>query len=375
MVSYLDEVLLPVPPPAIQQEIVDTTKSIVAAARTVASTARELWQDPRDFGALRRRVQMPYEREDLADWARRLPYPLAGALWVYETEKHAPRQAQDNLLRFWEATAEFLGVVLLSALDGDPVLRADEFSTLRGALSKAGLSLERSTFGTWATVVQRLAATFRAQLGSEEPDAGDKVLQLFADPPKDMLSALLDSSIGRLLSRVNTLRNDWLGHAGATTETQARERLRTLLEHTDELRDVLSPVWEQYRLIRAGRMAQRRGRFYINVELARGPVTPFRQREIELAEPLEEGRLYLTPLEGARALLLNELIMLRQAPRSANYTSYFYSRREASGLRLIAYQYAEENSVIEEVPGIERLLKEFVGDEAGADRKGRPELG
>jgi len=363
--TYLDEVLLPVPPPRIQRELVDTTRTIAAAERTVASAARTLWQDPgsHNFDTLRRRVEMPYEKEGLADWARRLPYPLAGALWVYETEKDNPIRAQSHLLRFWEATAEFLGAVLLSALDGDPVLRASEFRMLRGALSKAGLSLERASFGTWGSVVQRLTSTFRTQLTAEEPDSGEKILQLFGDPPEETLSALLDSGLGRLLARVNTLRNDWLGHAGATTDSQAREQLQTLVGHTEELRDRMSSVWDQYRLVRAGRMAHRQGSFYVNVEVAIGPATPFRQVEIRLAEPLEEGRLYLTPVDGDRSLLLNELILLKQAPRSANYTSYFYSRREALGFRLVAYQYAEESSVVEEVPGIDRLLREFASDQ------------
>ncbi len=357
--QFVDDVIVPVPSMDVQQDIALTTMTIASAARTVSAAVRDLWQDPTNLHQLRRRIQITNEPEGLAEWARRLPYPLAGALWVYETEKYDPLKAQGHLLRFWEATAEFLATVFLSVLEGDPVLRASEFSTLRGALTKADLSLERATFGTWATIAQRLGATFRNQLDSEAPDAAEKVLQLFADPPSDVLTGLLSADVGRLLSRVNSLRNDWLGHAGATTDAQAREHLEVLVDHTEELRDLLASVWDQYRLVRAGRMARRDGRFHIEVELARGPTAPFRRKEIVLAEPLDEGRLYLTVLDGERALPLNDLIVVRAAPRSASYTCYFYSRREESGIRMVAYQYADKSSVVEEVPGIRRLLADF----------------
>jgi hypothetical protein len=108
-------------------------------------------------------------------------------------------------------------------------------------------------------------------------------------------------------------------------------------------------------------MARRGGQFHVEVELARGPTAPFRRKEIALSEPLEEGRLYMTVPGGERALQLNDLILLRAAPRSASYTCYFYNRREQAGVRLVAYQYAEESSVVEEVPTLMGFLEEFAG--------------
>ncbi len=360
--QFLDELIVPVPSLQLQDDIAATTSAIATAARAVSAATRDLWQSPTNLYQLRRRVQVSNEPEDLSEWARRLPYPLAGALWVYETEKHDPLRAEGHLLRFWEATAEFLGAVFLSVLDGDPVLRASEFAALRGALSKAHLSLERATFGTWVAVTQRLASTFRSQLESGAPDSVGKVLQLFADPSAETLAGLLSPEVGRLLSRINSLRNDWHGHAGATTAAQASDHVDALVEHTEELRDLLGTVWEQYRLVRAGRMARRQGRFHVDVELARGPTAPFRRKEIILREPVDEKRLYLTVMNTERALPLNDLVVLRPAPAGAHYTCYFYNRREPSGIRMVSYQYAEESSVIDDVPGVVGLLADFAGE-------------
>lgn len=360
--QFMDEVLIPVPPLSVQEDVILTSAVIGSAARAVSAASRDLWHEPSNLRQLRRRVQLTNEAEGLAEWASRLPYPLAGTLWVYETAKHDPIRAEIHLIKFWEATSQFLGTVFLSALQADPVLRATEFAALRRALAKVGLSLERATFGTWVAVVQRLAATFRVRLHSEQADTTDKMLHLFADPPIDVLERLFAAEIGRQLGRVNSMRNDWMGHAGATTPAQAREHLDVLLQHTDELRNLLASVWEQYRLVRAGPMRLRSGRFHVQVELARGPTAPFRQREIVLSEPLDEDHLYLTVMDGDRALPLNDLIVLRPAPRSESYTCYFYNRLEASGMRMVTYQYADESSLLDDLPGIRELLADFAGE-------------
>lgn len=77
------------------------------------------------------------------------------------------------------------------------------------------------------------------------------------------------------------------------------------------------------------------------------------------AEPLDEGALYVTTIGAEQALRLGHLIVLRPAPAGAGYTCYFYNRREPAGVRLIAYQYAVEASVVDEVPELERFLTDF----------------
>jgi SAM-dependent methyltransferase len=353
---FLDELVVPVPDRRLQNDLASTQAVVAAASRAIAAANREMWQSPTSYGQIRRRMVRATEPEQLREWCDALPYPLAGALWLFETLKDQVAAAQAQLLRFWEATAEFLSAVFLSVLEREPSLRQSELPQLRRALGRGNLSLERATFGTWTLVVQRLTSVFRNQLASEEPDAAAKLRQLFADPPGDVLERLLDPTIGTTLARVNAMRNNWHGHAGATTEAQFDEQVEELVGVTEELRNALGGVWEEYQLIRAGKMARRAGRFHVDVELATGRVTPFRKDTIQLVEPLDEGRLYLVVLRGEQALPLNQMIVFRAAPRSRQYTSYFYNRREANGLRLVTYQYADENSVVEQGLDVEHLL-------------------
>jgi type I restriction enzyme M protein len=116
------------------------------------------------------------------------------------------------------------------------VQQQSEFTTLRRKFDEVSLSLDRATFGVWVAIVQRLSATFRRQLNNDQPDAVSKLLMLFGDPPTNTLKSLLSSDIGDLLSRVNSLRNDWLGHAGATTDGQARGQLKQLLRYSQRPR-------------------------------------------------------------------------------------------------------------------------------------------
>lgn len=356
---FADELIIPLPPEALQREILETTDALSAAARAVAAGEGELWMAPAENARVRAKVRLPDDARDLAGWSAVLPYPLAGALWVYETEKHDPVRGVEHLVRFWEANAEFLGTILISALVGDPDLRRIEFGRMRAALAKVGLSLERATFGVWTIIVQRLSSTFRRELESDTPDAVEKMLQLFGNPPAHALARLLSPEIGTLIGKVNGLRNDWLGHAGATTAAQAAEQLEVLLELTDQLRDVTGIVWEDFRLIRPGRMARRDGKYHVDVELVRGPTAPFRRKEVIFTEAMDEGALYLTTLGAEEALRLNSLIVLRSAPTGATYTCYFYNRREGDGMRMIAYQYADESSVIDSLPELEGLLADF----------------
>lgn len=354
----LDELVLPVPNRHVQADIAATIDVLATSQRAVAAAEEQMWRDPSTATDVRKRLTSA-PREDLEEWVHRLPYPLAGAFWVFQTVKGQPESATNQLLRFWEATAEFLSVVFLSALSTDEVLRTSEFANLRQALERGNLRLDRATFGTWVVVVQRLAARFLGELTSGQPDAVDKVLHLFGNPPLGTIQRLLSSEVGVLLARVNNLRNEWLGHAGATTPARAQQQLDELVAHTDQLRDVLAGVWDDYRLVRAGKMAMRSGRFLVDVEVATGPVAPFRSETVELAEPLGEDGLYLLVDGQDHAIRLVPMVVLAAAPQNQSYTCYFYSRREPAGMRLVAYQYANENSVVQPAPEIELLLQSF----------------
>jgi predicted RNA methylase len=353
---FLDELVVPMPDLPLQQDLASTEAAVAAASRATAAASRGMWQYPSTHLQIRRRVSRIAEPEQLREWCDVLPYPLAGALWLFETLKDQPAASQGQLLRFWEATAEFLSAVLLSALDREPTLREAELPQLSRALDRGKVSLQRATFGTWTVTVQRLTSVFRNQLLSEEPDAAARLRQLFADPGGDVLERLLDPTIGATLSRVNALRNRWYGHAGATSDAQFSKQVADLVVVTEELRNALGGVWEEYQLVRAGKMARRAGRYYVDVELATGRVTPFRKETIPFVEPLDQGRLYLVAVHGEQALPLNELILLRSEPRTQQSTAYFYNRREAGDLCYVSYQYAEEEEVPEQKPDVERLI-------------------
>lgn len=60
-----------------------------------------------------------------------------------------------------------------------------------------------------------------------------------------------------------------------------------------------------------------------------------------------EDHLYLVR-DGSRfPLKLGQFVQLRAAPRTAQYTSYFYNRTDHGNVRLVTYQHGPESEVKE----------------------------
>ena len=102
----------------------------------------------------------------------------------------------DHLLHFFEGTAEFLGVILLSAFSSNEALFGPHKQKLAEAMQKQHLSFERATFGTWKLVVEYLGKQTRELLsenGKEPEDAqNDRALcgDIFSDPSLGLPGAL-----------------------------------------------------------------------------------------------------------------------------------------------------------------------------------------
>jgi type I restriction enzyme M protein len=202
LMRYLDELVVPVPPMAVQDGVAAADGRLAAVSQIVDGSRRTLWNAPIHASQVVRRFD-PLFDESFEAWAGELPFPVASALWMLESKRFNVHAAHKQMFLVWEAYAAFTGTVLLSALSQDPVLREAEVPQLRKALSKAHLSMERATLGSWSVVVQRLSSCFRTMLQSEDADERARVLQIFGSPSHDTLTRLLDTSVVQLVSDAN----------------------------------------------------------------------------------------------------------------------------------------------------------------------------
>jgi hypothetical protein len=352
--------VIPVPDLETQQRLVDAGTVLQAAATLAAHTAEGLWRCPEQSAELVRRVARIGQRPSLVEWARELPYPLATALWACEAQRSNPYAANQQLFLFWEATAEFIGTVLLSALNQDESLREGEMQSLRAALASQHLSMHRATLGVWMVLVQRLGSRFRTMLDTDESDERARVIDLFGGAPEDLLRALCGSDLVGVLSRVTQRRNDWSGHGGAVTEPELADRNAILFDEIETLRALFGDAWSDAPLVRAGRSAYKDGAFTHDVERAMGLNTPFLPEKVTVSSPMDIGALYVVRDGAQRGLAVVPFVQLRESPANAKFTCYFYNRLESEGARLVSYHLGvHDGDVVEPSPELSVLVAGF----------------
>jgi hypothetical protein len=352
-----DDLLIALPELAIQQEMARTERALAAARRHLADSQRELWNDPRRRSDIYREASRLIPSADLGEWAASLPFPIASALWAYESKGESNLHArQAQMFHFWDATIEFHAAVVLSALLQDRSVLEQELPPLATQFQRAGLSPERASLGLWHIVLQRLAKRYRTALTGTDTDEQARVQAAFADAPSDFLQTLLSTDVTNLFAEVIHLRNTWSGHSGATSEDSLKEQLATLTGHMHTLRNLIGAGWRDFPLVRAGSARVRNGIFHHDVDLAMGPNTPFRQERIPSNSALEEDGLYLLPREGGNALRLAPLVELQPGAFGANSDCYFYNRLQPGGIRFVAYHEAAESEALKQTNSTAALV-------------------
>lgn len=348
-----------VPNLATQRKILDITASLAAEQNTIFGLQndldamhRELWNNPDQCEDLDSRVRAFSARLTagvathvsftLDQWFETLPFPLASILRAWQA---APRQdfktKYEHLLHFFEGAAEFLSVICLSAFTSQPEVFAGHKERLTEAWKKQNLSLQRATFGTWKVVVEYLSKQIRELLSG---DAEKRALcaELFADPTLVLPEMLARKELAGVLSAANKMRNDWTGHGGVVSQTEAGLRNELLLAELQKLREVMADGWRQVQLLRCLQCQPRRGDFDNEVAVLVGSNSEFLKESRLMSSWLDVARLYLASRDSRRALLLLPLIQVGPSPASAKSACYFFNRVEKDGARFISYHFAEQ---------------------------------
>jgi len=172
---------------------------------------RELWAHPIAAEKVAKALKHVGERDELRMWLSTLPFPLASILWTYRAARD-PTKQKEHLLHFFEALAEFVVAVHLSALTSNPQFFESHADRILGEDRDDVDLLKRSSFGTWTTLGLRLAASIR-RIGSNTFGA-DLVKELFRAADGQWIEALVAKDLFASLVLVGAYRNDWKGHGG-----------------------------------------------------------------------------------------------------------------------------------------------------------------
>ena len=344
----------------IEARITAEQNTLLGLQNELGEFRRELWANPRTAAHVEERLSGLSERlgdglkeqmeERLDQWFETVPFPLASILRAWRaTPSQDFKTKHEHLLHFFEGTAEFVSVILLSAFSSNEALFGPHKQKLSEAMQKQNLSFQRATFGTWKLVVEYLGKQTRELLsldGKKPEDAqNDRALcaDIFADPSLALPEALSRKELAAVLSTTNKMRNDWSGHGGVVGQEEAQLRNEQLLAEVQNLRGVIADTWGHTQLVRGLHCRLRRDLYENEVGILMGSNTPFITAQRTTVMALDVEHLYLLKEDSTRALKLIPLIQVGSSPQSAKNACYFFNRLEREGgARFVSYHFTDK---------------------------------
>ncbi len=332
--------------------------TVMALQNEIAEIRRELWANPKAAQQVQERIDglasrlagsiTQHASETLDQWFETLPFPLASVLRAWQaTPSRDFKTKYEHLLHFFEGTAEFVSVILLSAFSSNEAVFAPHRQKMADSMRKQNLSFDRATFGTWKLVVEYLGKQTRGLLRENrkksEDAKNDRALcgDMFADPSLSLPDALSRKELAAILSAANKMRNDWGGHGGVVGQEEAESRNQQLLAEIQKLREAIADTWTETQMINALHCRPRRGVFENEVAVMMGSNNEFLKETRKMASWLDVERLYLSKRDSGRALQLLPLIQVGPSPQSAKNACYFFSRLDRGGARFVSYHFAD----------------------------------
>ncbi len=362
----LKELRIFVPDLLTQKAVLETESHIDTEQNTLLSLQnelgllrRQLWSYPRSSQGVDQRLRAlsnqlsgslkKYAAEGLDQWFEALPFPLASILRAWQaTSAQDFKTKCEHLLHFFEATSEFISMILLSAFSSNEALFELHKDKIMEALRKQNLSFQRASFGTWKVVVEYLSSQTRQLLSGDrkKDDAAknDRMIcaELFADSSLTLPEALGRKELATILSTTNKMRNDWSGHGGVVGQEEARRRNEQLVSELQKLREVMADMWTETQLIHALQCWPREEVYENEVTVLMGSNSAFLKETRRLSTGLIVGRLYLSQKESGQALKLLDLVQVSSSPESAINACYFFNRMDKEGLRFVSYHFLDK---------------------------------
>jgi hypothetical protein len=338
----LAEATIYLPPPQVQAEVIRIDTIIEALKGRLTQVQTELWAHPFSTRSALEQLDRLRDRDELSDWAEILPFPLASILWAYIAENRTGRKVS-HLFHFFEASAQFIAVILLSAIA--PLARKREIDLLDENPEFRDV-YKNATFRSWIILCRRSGRVIRKRLS--EPTEQEGMRRLFGNPTRDFIDLVTSKRLFALFDEVADLRNDWKGHGGIVGEQEYEERLITLEAHLSRCREIMSDHFLDGTLIHPGAGEYRDGIFSYDVQSLTGTRTRFPVIRVRTLIPLDTDTLYLSPRESGEPVQLLPFFRLVRHPATGEPAWYFYNRIIQKSVRWISYHYEARSEFEEE---------------------------
>ncbi|RQD82000.1 MAG: hypothetical protein D5R96_06105 [Methanocalculus sp. MSAO_Arc2] len=355
----LAEAEIYLPPPQVQVEAIRMDSIIESMKGDLHSIQRDLFAHPYSTRSARERLDRLRSRDEITDWIETLPFPLASILWAYIAE-NSPSKKVGHLFHFFEASAECIAGILLSAIA--PIIRREGIDLLDDNPEFRDV-YQNATFRSWIILCRRAGRQIRTRLSSHTEQEG--MVGLFGKPGREFIDMVTNKRLFSLFDEVADLRNDWKGHGGIVGEREYEQRLVTLESYLIRCRETIRDHFGDVMLIRPGAGEYHDGIFTYQVKSLTGSRPRFQVTTISSLIPLDTRKLYLYPRDSGEPLELLPFFRLVEHPATGEPAWYFYNRIEGKRVRWVSYHYeavSEFEEDNEEVYAMMRHLRLITGD-------------
>jgi len=261
-----------------------------------------------------------------------------------------------HLLNFFEATAQFLGTLFVSAFHSNaPFFEAHKRDWFEAGKENPH-SLARSSFGDWVVRCQRLAKTIRQMLST--PEERELCLDLFKTHDSTKIEAISSKPVFSVLEKASHYRNDWKGHSGIVSAKEQTRRLTLLQEELTRLWAALGLAFEDWWLVRPGANEFTRGIYRFRAEKLTGSRQIFKQIDIATPVVMDSNELYFFDSTTRLPLQVLHFFRMMPGPETEETTCYFYNRLEKEAVRWVSYHFEGKAERLEPDPAILSLIQE-----------------
>ncbi|HEB35852.1 MAG TPA: hypothetical protein ENI18_08435 [Candidatus Aminicenantes bacterium] len=355
----------------IETRIAAEENTLLSLQNEIAELRRDLWSSPRSSGTVIQRLEAlsgqlsgslaQHALGNLDQWIETLPFPLSSILRSWQaTPSQDFKTKYEHLLHFFEATAEFLSIIILSAFKANEELFKLHSQKLRESLQKQSLSFQRATFGTWKLVVEYFGKQTRMLLSVDEDQA--LCADIFSDSSLVMPRTVSCKELVSVLSTTNKMRNDWSGHSGVVGQEEAKLRNQNLQAELRKLREIFADAWVDTQLIHALHCRPRKGVFENEIAVLMGSNSEFLKETRSMATWLDVERLYLSKRNSGETLLLLPLVQVGPSPQSEKNACYFFNRLERDGARFVSFHFADYPELTGQFEEATNVIKSLAGE-------------
>jgi len=327
----------------VQTQVLEARSKIHALRAELDEIDSSLRSQPTRVEKQNQKLRKVNHEDSLEAWLESLPFPLASIMWRYRASDASLKENNEILLHFFEALAEFLATIYLSAAKSDDEFWADFANSLNAAIDNAQQSYDRATFGLWKSIIEFFRKRFKQLLESES----DRCANMFGTASREVLEMLFDSRLLTVLQKANSIRNG-KAHGGVLGQNGIQMTHDHLTDLVQTCRSIMGTTWERYELIQPSACRYMGGIFNYRVRLIMGTRTPFVSSDRKTIQGMEDGHLHLHDPEGDRVLKLLPFVRVMPSPRTEANACYFYNRRVSQNQKFISYHF-EADSEIEEL--------------------------